>query len=313
MAAERTTAPQPRRLSTATKRKLRQPLAPEHISEREGDEGTVRYLEGWRAIQLANAIFGEDRWGAEVVGEVTYRPILQTGRRNATPVLGIYTATVRVTVDDCPSHSDVGAAAVEEQTPEHHATAYKAAVTDGLKRALRHYGAGFGNELSARLDGTDDTCPDVDAEPLRREVIAIAERAGSDEARTREWVAEKYGCALDDLDARRLQDAVTRLGDGAAIKIMDSSHISNYKLVQHFRQLARENDIPHQMEILPRGGTDAGAMVISRSGAPVITLSFPTRYVHTVNEMCSIADIQAGVRLLATFIEHAHEGVYTLG
>ncbi|GMU40570.1 MAG: hypothetical protein AMXMBFR23_14360 [Chloroflexota bacterium] len=214
MGAERTNAPQSRRLSTAAKRKLRRPLAAEHISEREGDDGTVRYLEGWRAIQLANAIFGEDRWGAEVVGEVTYRPIPQTGRRNATPVLGIYTATVRVTVAGCPSHSDVGVAAVEEQTPEHHATAYKAAVTDGLKRALRHLGAGLGNELSARVDGTDDICPAVDAEPLRREVLTIAERAGSDEARTREWVAEKYGCPLDELDAPRLQDAVRRLARG---------------------------------------------------------------------------------------------------
>ncbi len=213
MAAERTNAPQPRRLSTATKRKLRQALAPEHISEREDDDGAVRYLEGWRAIQLANAIFGEDRWGAEVVGEVTYRPIPQTGRRSATPVLGIYTATVRVTVEGCSPHSDVGTGAVDEQTADAHATAYKTAVTDGLKRALRHYGAGLGNELSVRLDGTDTTGP-VDAEPLRREVLAIAERAGSDEARTREWVAEKYGCPLDELDARRLRDAVTRLARG---------------------------------------------------------------------------------------------------
>jgi len=214
MAAERTNAPEPRRLSTAAKRKLRQPLAPEHTSEREGDDGLIRYLEGWRAIQLANAIFGEDHWGAEVVGEVTYRPIPQTGRRNATPVLGIYTATVRVTVDGCAAHSDVGAGVVDEQTADAHATAYKTAVTDGLKRALRHYGAGLGNELSAALDGTDTLEAAVDTEPLRREVLAIAERAGSDEARTREWVAEKYGCPLDELDARRLQDAVTRLARG---------------------------------------------------------------------------------------------------
>ena len=70
MAADRPDAPRPRRLSTAAKRKLRQPLAPEHISERETGDGPVRYLEGWRAIQLANAIFGEDRWGAAGVGSV---------------------------------------------------------------------------------------------------------------------------------------------------------------------------------------------------------------------------------------------------
>lgn len=214
MAAERTNAPQPRRLSTAAKRKLRQPLAAEHISEREGDDGTVRYLEGWRAIQLANAIFGEDRWGAEVVGEVAYRPLPQTGRRNASPVLGIYTATVRVTVDGCPPHSDVGAAAVADQTPEEHATASKAAVTDGLKRALRHFGASFGNELSAGFEGSEPPEGGDETEELQRQVIAIGVQGGSDEEHTREWVAAKYGCPLDLLDQTRLRDAVAHLSRG---------------------------------------------------------------------------------------------------
>lgn len=214
-AAERSGSPRPRRLSSATKRRLRQPLAPEHVSERRTDEGEVRrYLEGWRAIQQANAIFGEDRWGAEVVGEIAYRPLPQTGRRGAVPLLGLYTATVRVTVDGCPPHSDVGAAAVTVQTPEDHATACKAAVTDGVKRALRHFGAAFGNELSAALDGIRSPEPGPETDELQRQVIAIAERAGSDENRTREWVAQRYGCSLDELDGRRLQDAVAALSRG---------------------------------------------------------------------------------------------------
>ena len=64
------------------------------------------------------------------------------------------------------------------------------------------------------------------------------------------------------------QDAVSRLGEGCAIKIMDSSTISNYKLVQHVREVARDAGIKHQLEILPRGGTDAGAMQRSRGGVP---------------------------------------------
>lgn len=214
MAAERSNA-RPRRLSTAMKRRLRQPLATEHVSERRADDGEViRYLEGWRAIQLANAIFGEDRWGAEVVGEVTYRPLPQTGRRNASPVLGIYTATVRVTVDGCPPHADVGAAAVADQTPEEHATACKAAVTDGLKRALRHFGASFGNELSARFEGSEPPEGGDETEELQRQVIAIGVQGGSDEEHTRDWVAAKYGCSLDLLDQTRLRDAVAHLARG---------------------------------------------------------------------------------------------------
>ena len=41
MAAERPDTTRPRRLSTAAKRKLRQPLAPEHISARETGDGPV--------------------------------------------------------------------------------------------------------------------------------------------------------------------------------------------------------------------------------------------------------------------------------
>lgn len=37
-----------------------------------------------------------------------------------------------------------------------------------------------------------------------------------------------------------------------------------------------------------------------------ITLSTPTRYVHTVNEMVHKRDIQAGIYLLAHVLEQAH-------
>ncbi len=101
------------------------------------------------------------------------------------------------------------------------------------------------------------------------------------------------------------ETAVSRLRQGAAIKVFDSSHISNPKLVEHLRQIAEEHKIPHQMELLPRGGTDAGAMQKARAGSAAVTLSIPTRYVHSVNEMAAISDIDACVNLLARFLEVA--------
>ena len=107
-------------------------------------------------------------------------------------------------------------------------------------------------------------------------------------------------------------DAVTRLGAGTAIKVFDSSFIPNYKLVRHLREVAEKHNIPHQMEVLPRGGTDAGAMQRTRAGSAAITLSIPTRYIHTVNEMVNLHDLDAGVTLLARYLEEAHSGDYTL-
>ena len=106
--------------------------------------------------------------------------------------------------------------------------------------------------------------------------------------------------------------ALTSLGGGAAIKIMDSSLICNPKLVRHFRTIAEREGIPHQMEILSAGGTDAGSVQRQHGGIPAFTLSIPTRYVHTVNEMVSVADLQACIDLLARFLEEAHTGDYSL-
>ena len=106
-------------------------------------------------------------------------------------------------------------------------------------------------------------------------------------------------------------DQITKLGDGTAIKIMDSSLICHPKLVEHFRKVAEEKGIPHQMEILSRGGTDAGGIQRLHGGIPSFTLSIPSRYVHTVNETVDIRDIQASIDLLARYLEDAHNGDYT--
>ena len=105
-------------------------------------------------------------------------------------------------------------------------------------------------------------------------------------------------------------DRVTELGKGAAIKIMDSSLICHPKVVDHFRRLAEAHGIPHQFEILARGGTDAGAVQRLHGGIPSFTLSIPTRYVHTVNETVHPSDVQACVDLLARYIEDCAEGNY---
>lgn len=71
------------------------------------------------------------------------------------------------------------------------------------------------------------------------------------------------------------------------------------------RKLAEDRKIPYQMEILPRGGTDAGALQLAQGGAAVVTLSLPTRYVHSVVEMAHRDDLEATISLLAAFLETA--------
>lgn len=128
-------------------------------------------------------------------------------------------------------------------------------------------------------------------------------------------IAPDVAIALDvtlalDTPGMGSERSVTRLGEGVAIKVMDSSHIANPALLRHLRDLAAAEEIPHQLEILPRGGTDAAPMQRARAGAPAITISVPTRYVHTVNETSSQSDISGAIRLLARFLEDAGSRSY---
>lgn len=151
------------------------------------------------------------------------------------------------------------------------------------------------------------------------EVVAVAttqEEVGLRGAETAAFAVEPdVAIALDvtlalDVPGMAPELAVTRFGQGVAIKLMDSSHISSPVLVRHLRDLAEANGIPYQLEVLPRGGTDAGAMQRVRTGVAAVTLSIPTRYVHTVNELAAGSDIAATIDLLARYLEDAGSRSY---
>ncbi|MBA2312971.1 MAG: M20/M25/M40 family metallo-hydrolase, partial [Actinobacteria bacterium] len=144
-------------------------------------------------------------------------------------------------------------------------------------------------------------------------VVSVQEEVGLRGARTGAFGIEPaLGVALDitiagDLPGADKKSQVSALGDGVAIGVMDSGSISDPRLVQRFVELATEHGITHQMEILPRGGTDAGGIQQTRAGVPVVTISIPVRYVHTVNEMAFASDVDATVELMARFLEGGHE------
>jgi endoglucanase len=140
-------------------------------------------------------------------------------------------------------------------------------------------------------------------------VFTVQEEIGIRGATTASYdIAPDIGIAVDttlavDIPGVPGEHQITNLGDGVAIKIMDSGAVSDKELVDEFIDLAETRDIKHQFEILPLGGTDAGALQRARSGARAIALSVPTRYIHTVTETVHKRDLRATVDLLSAFLE----------
>ncbi len=92
------------------------------------------------------------------------------------------------------------------------------------------------------------------------------------------------------------------LGKGPAIKVKDSSIICHPRLKEILIALAEKHNIPYQLEVLTAGGTDAGAMHLTREGVPSGVISIPCRYVHTPGEMVDLKDMENAVHLLTSFL-----------
>ncbi|MCB9366688.1 MAG: M42 family metallopeptidase [Calditrichaeota bacterium] len=125
------------------------------------------------------------------------------------------------------------------------------------------------------------------------------------------------GLALDvtiaaDIPGTPPQDHVTKVGGGACIKILDGSMISNPKIVRELKDVATKKKIPWQYEILPRGGTDGGAMRMVSGGCAVGAISVALRYVHSTVETAHKSDLEACVKLLAAYLESTSGSGYEL-
>ena len=141
-------------------------------------------------------------------------------------------------------------------------------------------------------------------------VFSVQEEVGLRGAKTAAFAVDPdYGIALDvtptgDIPEARPRMAV-RLGGGAAVKVMDRSVICAPVVRDRLVALAEEKQIPYQMEVLTAGGTDAGAMHVSRGGMPSGVISIPCRYVHSNAETIDLRDAQACAALLAAYAKAA--------
>ena len=119
-----------------------------------------------------------------------------------------------------------------------------------------------------------------------------------------------FGFGLDttiayDVPGASAHEKITELGKGAAIKIMDSQTICDYRMVRYMKELAEKKNITTQVEILPAGGTDTmGIQRFTPGGSIAGAVSIPTRHIRQVIEMAHKEDILQSIDLLSACIEN---------
>lgn len=123
-----------------------------------------------------------------------------------------------------------------------------------------------------------------------------------------------FGFGLDttiayDVPGSTPQERCTALGEGAGIKIMDSSVICDYRMIAYMKKVAERNKIKWQPEILAAGGTDtAGLQRMVPGGSIAGAVSVPTRHIHQTIETVHKKDLQASIDLLVACVCELDKG-----
>ncbi len=95
---------------------------------------------------------------------------------------------------------------------------------------------------------------------------------------------------------------VTKIGNGAAISILDSASKSDRDLSALIIKSAEKQNIPYQFKAATTGGNDAGAIHISNSGIKTCSISVPCRYIHSPVSVMKKSDFLSCRDIIKAFL-----------
>ncbi|MBN2849773.1 MAG: peptidase M28, partial [Erysipelotrichaceae bacterium] len=135
-------------------------------------------------------------------------------------------------------------------------------------------------------------------------VGTVQEEVGLRGAKTATYaVKPDLGIAIDVTiaDDTPGSEARIKMGVGVTLGILDASHLGHRGLLHYLDGLAKELKIDVQYEALLAGGTDSGEIHKSFEGIVNLTLSIPSRYIHSHRAMIHRKDYCDTVTLLTEF------------
>ncbi len=135
-------------------------------------------------------------------------------------------------------------------------------------------------------------------------VATVQEEIGLRGAQTSVRIADPdLGISIEagvsaDYPGSRPEQAQERLGDGPGMFLLDSSMIPNRKLRDFFFQVAEEEGLDLQADVLTGYGEDGAEIQRYDTGRPSVNITVPTRYLHSHSGIIQRSDFDQAVDLL---------------
>lgn len=138
-------------------------------------------------------------------------------------------------------------------------------------------------------------------------VFTVQEEVGVRGAKTSAYAIQPdYAVAVDiggSGDVPMCAPFAVKMSEGIAVKLKDGMVICHQTMVETMKNIAKEKNVPYQLEILEGGGTDTCMLQQAAGGCIAGALSVPTRYGHSAVEVVDLNDVAGGVKILAGLCE----------
>jgi len=139
-------------------------------------------------------------------------------------------------------------------------------------------------------------------------VGSIQEELGIRGARTAAWqVDPDYGLALEgtfvaDVPNTRPDRVSSKIKGGPVLTVLDGTSLTHPHILKTLIKVAREKAIPFQFKKVMVGGTDAGAIHLTKAGVPSGTVAVPCRYIHGPASIIHVDDLKNTTKLVSEFV-----------
>jgi len=140
-------------------------------------------------------------------------------------------------------------------------------------------------------------------------VGSVQEELGIRGARTAAWqIDPDYGLALEgtfvaDVPGTRPDRVSSKIRGGPVLTIMDRTVFTHPQVLKKLIEAGNRKSIPFQFKKVPVGGTDAGAIHLTRAGVPSGTVAVPCRYIHSPASIIHIEDLRNATKLVTEFVK----------
>jgi endoglucanase len=140
-------------------------------------------------------------------------------------------------------------------------------------------------------------------------VGTVQEEMGMRGARTAAYqVDPDYALALEgtfaaDVPGSSPEKVSSKLKDGPVVTILDQTVMAHPTVLKTLIKVGKEKSIPFQFKKVPMGGTDSGAIHLTKAGIPSGTVAVPCRYIHGPASVTHVDDVKNTVSLVSEFVK----------